>query len=688
MVLAIPINLIVFVWLPVHRHELIDFFTTAIEIGVSPFQLSRWEFPGSSIFLFPDYITMISGQGLNPLLQNYWMVIHPPTLFLGFASTLVPFSFAIAGLWLQDFKNWWKPALPYTVFSVMILGTGVMMGGIWAYEALSFGGFWAWDPVENASFVPWLTLLAGLHTMIIFKSTGRAMRLTIIFFIATTFFILYSTFLTRSGILGDTSVHAFTDLGMIAQLIVLILAVIFPAIIMLILSWKKLPKVRDEEALLSREFWMSIGSLVLGLAALHIAVSTSLPIINKVWVPLAPVLNNIMDWVVNRRPLAEGPMTITDAVSYYNNVQVWMGVLIALLSGFGLFLKFKKSPLAGLKQLLVHLAVALIGTIAIALFIRVNEVSYYILLFSGLFGASANLHYFIKTIRKKFKLSGAAISHLGFGVIMVGLVVALANSSIISKNVSGFAYSPNETDSSFNRYNVRMNIGETVPMGDYNITYVGREKDSINYYYRIRYERFDRHSGEVIESFELRPHLMDHPDMGIIANPATKHYLSRDIFTHVSSVPQNSLQRDLGQPEMESHVISPGDSFWTTSGLVVFESFTPLAEGQDFTVIANMKLKRLNETYPLAPVYNVKGSHVSVSEARVESLDFSIALTQIEPGKGFTFRTFEVVDWVIMKAIVFPFINLLWFGIILTIAGMLIVLRKRIREYRRVGGRQ
>jgi cytochrome c-type biogenesis protein CcmF len=123
------------------------------------------------IFSQADYLSipqMQDGQGLNALLQNYWMVIHPPVLFLGFSSTVVPFAYAIAGLWKRDFGGWTRVALPWTLFSACVLGTGVMMGAAWAYEALSFGGYWGWDPVENASMVPWLVMIAGLHTQVIY----------------------------------------------------------------------------------------------------------------------------------------------------------------------------------------------------------------------------------------------------------------------------------------------------------------------------------------------------------------------------------------------------------------------------------------------------------------------------------------------------------------------------------------
>ena len=183
------------------------------KIGNSPFVLTRDEINGP-IFGMPNYLSMIKdGVGLNVLLRNYWMVIHPPVLFLGFASTIVPFAYAYAGIQSKKYGEWIKPVLPWALFTACVLGVGIMMGGKWAYESLSFGGYWAWDPVENASLVPWLILIAGLHTMVIYKATGHSLRASYLFAILSFVFILYSTFLTRTGILGDTSVHAFAESG-------------------------------------------------------------------------------------------------------------------------------------------------------------------------------------------------------------------------------------------------------------------------------------------------------------------------------------------------------------------------------------------------------------------------------------------------------------------------------------------
>ncbi|HNE93059.1 MAG TPA: cytochrome c biogenesis protein CcsA, partial [Chitinophagaceae bacterium] len=136
------------------------------KVGSNPFALLRNEMD-APIFANANYLEFVKdGNGLNALLQNYWMVIHPPILFLGFASVLIPFAFAFAGL-MSKKHDWIKPALPWASFSAAALGLGIMLGAMWAYESLNFGGYWAWDPVENASLVPWLTLVAGLHTNLI-----------------------------------------------------------------------------------------------------------------------------------------------------------------------------------------------------------------------------------------------------------------------------------------------------------------------------------------------------------------------------------------------------------------------------------------------------------------------------------------------------------------------------------------
>jgi cytochrome c-type biogenesis protein CcmF len=254
-----------------------------LKIGSSPFILLRDAMPGP-IFQRGDYLSLITdGNGLNPLLQNYWMVIHPPTLFLGFASMIIPFAYAIGGLWEKRYSEWVKPALPWTLFAVMILGTGIIMGSFWAYEALNFGGFWAWDPVENASIIPWLTLIAAVHVLIAYKNSGHSYFTATFLVLISFILVFYASFLTRSGILGETSVHSFTDLGMFWHLVLYIFVFLFLSVFFLIIRWKELPITKKDEETYSREFWLFIGALVISIACLQILASTSVPVFNAIF---------------------------------------------------------------------------------------------------------------------------------------------------------------------------------------------------------------------------------------------------------------------------------------------------------------------------------------------------------------------------------------------------------------------
>ena len=149
----------------------------------------------SPFFLRPlvDGVAMMpkTGQGMPPSLMNYWVVIHPPTIFAGFGSLTVLFAFAVAALVTKNLEDWIALVRPWALISLGLLGVGLAMGGFWAYETLGWGGFWAWDPVENASLVPWLTLVAGLHVMLIAKSTGHSLKEAFILITITFLLILY-----------------------------------------------------------------------------------------------------------------------------------------------------------------------------------------------------------------------------------------------------------------------------------------------------------------------------------------------------------------------------------------------------------------------------------------------------------------------------------------------------------------
>src|SRR5580692_8581856 len=357
------------------------------KVGFNPFLLVRQTEMGmrAPIFSQADYLSipqMQDGQGLNALLQNYWMVIHPPVLFLGFSSTVVPFAYAVAGLWKKDYGGWTRAALPWTLFSACVLGTGIVMGAAWAYEALSFGGYWSWDPVENASLVPWLVMIAGLHTQVIYNATGHSLRATYFFLITQFILVLYETFLTRSGILGDLSVHAFVESGMNVQLGLFVVVFGIPAYALFIARYRKIPHIVKEEATDSREFWMFIGSLILFLSAMYIIIFTSLPVIN----------------LLMKKKVSTGD----DQAFSYNRIEIFIAVLLGLLTAIVQYLKYKGTTREGLlKKIAVPTAVALVVSVRISVFGGIHYDKYgigylaaiHLAMFGAVYAVVANASY-------------------------------------------------------------------------------------------------------------------------------------------------------------------------------------------------------------------------------------------------------------------------------------------------------
>src|SRR5437773_7065351 len=160
------------------------------------------------------------GEGLNPLLQNFYMAIHPPSLYTGFVGMTIPFAFGVAALITGHLDDSWLRAVRrWTMFSWLFLSFGLTLGMIWAYEELGWGGYWAWDPVENAGLLPWFTATAFLHSVIIQEQRGMLKVWNLVLVVITFFLTIFGTFMTRSGIVK--SVHAFGEDNVLALQFVL-----------------------------------------------------------------------------------------------------------------------------------------------------------------------------------------------------------------------------------------------------------------------------------------------------------------------------------------------------------------------------------------------------------------------------------------------------------------------------------
>ena len=686
----------------------------SLKIGSSPFILLRDAMQEAPIFKAqPEFIPR-DGNGLNPLLQNYWMVIHPPTLFLGFATTLVPFSYCIAGLWLKKYRDWVRPALPWALFSGAVLGLGILMGGYWAYETLNFGGYWNWDPVENAVYVPWLVLIASIHTMITYKNSETALKASVVLVIAVFLLILYSTFLTRSGVLGDASVHSFTDLGLSGQLLIYLLFFTVVAIVLSVVRWKNIPTSEKEASVYSREFWIFIGAITLCLMGFQVLMPTSIPVWNKVITLFGGTSN-----------LAPPPEQIT----FYSKFQLWFAVAVGLLSGVGQFFWWKSIDKETLKKDLTLPAIIALLLFAVIITLgKVYTVSYLFLTLAGVFTVVANAVILRSLLKSSPGLSGGAIAHIGVGLMLIGIMFSSGYSKVVSLNNTGMLISK-EFSEDFNRENLLLFVNEPRTMWGYNIEYVGErlepryhggfvrssdvvrttDKDLViakdeltinghkysardtiairgeNTFYEIQLSRNGK-------TYTLFPRAQINPEMGgLLVSPDIYRTVSADLYTHVSSVMKP--MEDEEWSTLEEVRVKQEQEFFANDYVSVLESVDRIfdVEGvpltnEDVAVKANVRVKGEHGDYSAFPIFLIKDKMIGRIPDEISDLGLRISLLNIHPETnefsiGINTRQ---KDWVVIKAMEKPYINVLWIGTLVLMAGFVIAMTRRMREFRKM----
>ena len=604
-----------------------NFGSLEFKLGSNPILLLR-DVMDAPIFANADYLNLIQGTGLNELLQNYWMTIHPPTLFLGFASTAIPFCFAIAGLWTKEYEAWLKPALGWALFSSFFLGTGVLMGAAWAYEALTFGGYWAWDPVENMSLVPWLILIAGLHTHLVAKATGYSIRSTFIFYILSFVLILYSTFLTRSGILGDTSAHAFTEMGLEWQLVTLILTFAGLGIFFLAKSWKNIPSPKKEEAISSREFWMFIGSLVLFFSGLLIASSTSLPVYNKI--------------IQYFKPEHVG-LVINDPIDHYNRYQLWIGIFVSMISGAAILLRYSEFNWAKrMKKYFTVIGISLLASIVLnylfGLWIEVNAWQYHLLSTAAFFVILTNGYYLVKTLRLNLKAAGSVLSHTGFGLMILGIMA----SGLSKDYITSIPFvQKGLLDDELIKTSAILMKEKPIFMNEYWVTYEGDTLDGHFKSYEINFKKIND-DGDVIDEFDLYPTSQMSNDMTKVAafNPDTKRKIHTDVFTAVRTLPRPQMDSKFAK-EMEDTIkyqlynLNPGEVIDSSRYKVEVLGIQPevdqdLVDGAHLGLTLNLKITDKDEDsiYHASPALILDGMLVYSIFKEIPSLNMRVRLSE------------------------------------------------------------
>lgn len=433
-------------------YGLILSFLTLLLVAKNPFSYYADSFAAQGITWadVPD-----QGKGLNPLLHNAWITIHPPILFLGFASMSVSFAFAMAGLVRREYHRWIDISLPWTLFATGILGFGIMLGGFWAYETLGWGGFWGWDPVENSSLIPWLVVVGLVHTMLVQKRTRGLVKTNMLLAVVSFVMVLYSTFLTRSGVLGDTSVHSFVDPGRFAFWILLAFMLTFIVVGTYLVAKRRtdMDVHAEEFSPTTREFMLSIGSALIMASAIFITIGTSWPVIMEVL----------------------GMPKVAVATEFYNNVHRILAPIILIVNAVSLVVQWRSTNRATFsRRIMQSAAIAGIGTVGMAV-LGVHSPWGLALSVGAWFSLAVNLAEAKRIAAAGPTLMGAYVSHVGIALLMFGVVAT----SMYSES-----------------HHAVLVHGKPITVGSYTLTYLGKEqverdfkdREKYRYYVRIEHE--------------------------------------------------------------------------------------------------------------------------------------------------------------------------------------------------------
>ena len=668
-----------------------------ITLGASPFRTIAQEMPNAPfIQANPDFVPA-DGSGLNDLLKSPWMMIHPPIIFVGFSMMTVPFAFAIASLWTKTYHEWIRPALPWTLSANLFLLTAIFLGGYWAYETLSFGGYWAWDPVENASLVPWLIGTAGIHAMIILRKSSRAHKAALFLSILAYIAVVYQTFLTRSGVLGAQSVHSFVDLGLYNQLLMFILVMTLMGIGFYLYRYKEIPSPEKESTILSREFMTFAGSMLLLILGLVIIFGTSSPIIGQFFV--------------------ENPTP--PEISFYNQWSMPIAIAMAIFTVIGQHLFWRRytwETLAG--AMIVPLLLTSVASIVSIIAGDVSNISYMIFIFAGWFAVFGNGAILFDLLKRKPKLIGGALNHIGFGVLLLGIIA----SSVYTKPM---------LDQRAADYNKRVAAGtvfdeegfpvsQPVEMFELKIdqpklvndrwmaTYEGYNvSDSPRpgqQSYRVKFEPVDGGSPFYMDPV-VYPMLTTSSRANVewSVDPHVKTGLFNDIYFYVAGskyvekenerVTEQSRQmmpvsdsETTGQDTVQVVEVAKGEVIEAGDFSLEFVDFRPASEEQlpentQVGIRALLKIEHVPsgsayEVEPLFAVYTENERSFTYSPPlSIDAWDMELQFTRLLPESESIeisvdgpITDFEE-DWVLVVAEIKPFVSVVWLGTFLLMAG-------------------
>jgi cytochrome c-type biogenesis protein CcmF len=573
------------------------------------------------------------GQGLNPLLQDPWMTIHPPVLFTGFSSLVVPFAIALAALVRRDYDGWVKLALPWVVFSTGMLATGFIMGGVWAYKVLGWGGYWGWDPVENGSFIPWLSNVALLHGLLVQRVTGSLRRTN--FFLAVTSYVLvlYASFLTRSGVLADFSVHSFANLGLTGFLLSFLFVTALAGYGLLIARLREIPGPTQPLGNFSRESMMWLGQLVFMLMCGLTAVGMSAPLITRLFGPASNV-----------------------QTAYYNLVNAPLAIAMGLLLGLAPLMRWRQHDASALlRAALPAVAVATVATLT-AVISGVREWIPALVIFGAAFALTSNAVVTVRGFRSGWKHGVAYLGHMGVSVLLIGIVAS--------------SHYGNAVQVQLPRGVQRFALG-------FRMTYQGIQKqDNGKDRAMIAVQTPGR-------SFEAQPALYwSAYNQGYMKKPHIERFLTHDIYiSPLEMVGDDPNQNAVWFAKGETRQV--GQDKYTFVGFDIQNMGTPQmsiaaklrVESGGRTVFARPKIEVASGAMNRIPDYLPGGRSIEMATADPSTGKVALIL----PGTA-SHANQEVLA---VEVSTKPLINLVWIGAVLMLASVFLSAIRRLQDLQR-----